>query len=65
MAKAIMGTGAINGIREAIMMITRSSPKILPKSLMDSESGLEKWEIISMGKNSQASHQAGPANVFK
>ena len=61
---AIIGIGAIKGTNDTIMMMTISSPNIFPKSLIERDKGREKCETTSMGKISQANHQAGPIKVL-
>ena len=50
---------------EAITTISSSSANIFPKRRMESETGREKWLIISMGRRSGAIMGIGPMNCLR
>ncbi len=58
--KKNIGIGNKNGTSINNITTTKSSPAMLPKSLIVSESGLAKWLIISMININGASAGQGP-----
>ncbi len=58
--KKNIGIGNKNGTSINNITTTKSSPAMLPKSLIVSESGLAKWLIISMININGASAGKGP-----
>ena len=50
---------------EAMTTMSSSSANIFPKRRRESETGLEKWLIISMGRRSGAKRGVGPAKCLR
>ncbi len=50
---------------EAITRMSSSSANIFPKRRMDSETGREKWLMISMGRRSGAIRGMGPVKSLR
>ena len=65
MATAMNGRGRKKGMIEAMMTMSSSSAKMLPKSRIDRETGREKWLMISIGIISGARAGMGPMKCLK
>ena len=59
-ATAMNGRGRKNGMMETVITISSSSANIFPKSRMESETGREKWLMISIGTIRGAIRGMGP-----
>ncbi len=65
MAIAMNGRGSKKGMMEAMTRISSSSANMFPKRRMESETGREKWLMISMGTRSGAKRGMGPVKCLR